>query len=417
MKIMKKLCFCVIHSALMSLPISSYAQLDDIFNVLKKIAETSSETGSDESSAIAVEINAFITKLNKSGGTNELRNTPDGELERIQALIPKRLGPLGEQVQRVGGEARNRLGNEYQQLNILKAEIGNEIQRRFKEARAQEERNVSEAREALIRAREAEDEGIRIRAAEEDRKAMDPSKTADALSNENWQKFLSKILKSVEENDGKGKAEAAKSKTKYIFSEVKDEMTLQRKVKAVSEGVIGSSKYGVELFCNQKKLIAAITIVDASFPQSAGIVKGRVRINGQVTSFNYALDKNWRNVITLPLGEVNNGRLSDLEYFALNKSSMWSKISVQNEPLGAFNQSEFNCQRGCSLIVRRAFSPPLYDLATEIPTSAGTLFIAIPPYEPNVRKVMATCNGTDNPPKSINFFNGSDFIPLALLYK
>ena len=343
-KLMKRIYFFIIHSALMSLPISSYAQIDDIFNVFKKIAENSSKTGSDESSTIAVEINAFITKMNKSGGTNELRNTPDGELERIQELIPKRLGPLGEQVQRAGGEARNRLGNEYQQLNILKAEIGNEIQRRFKEARAQDERNVSEAMEALTRAREAEDEGRRIRAAEEAR-----------IQQESLKKQNSTL---IAQSIPKAQAFAKEAGSAWKLFQKKDELTGEvEKFSRLETQAEGGEKVVSDITCFGKGVVLMKTSVyGALFPAtkdrytSTWGVDGRIALNDKVFDYTFSRSPQFNNVI--------------LVFFSFDEAS----------GLFAFDQGNV-----------------FYRVVMEITSSSGKIVLKLPPLADSIKAVTSSC--------------------------
>lgn len=395
---------------------SAHAQLTELLNLLKNSIDSPNSKQSPEASAEGIELQSLIKTLNSPDGG--LQNTEDVELQRIRKLIPKRLGPLGDQVQNAGGERRNLLAKEYMDLNRLDAEIGNELQRRFSLKQA-EELNAERERAAAIKKASEEEEALkRRRLAEEDKRAKDPNKIVDEVANAAWQKFLDSVLKSIKDADVKGAEAAEKSKMKYRLSEVDDQITLKKETKAVVKGDLGSGKYELEIFCNKKMLMGSVTVYDSTFPDASGKVKGRMRVNGQVTNFNYTVDDNWSNVINITLGEVNNsGRLSDIDYFALDKSNNWIKISNKKSPMGEFNPSNFTCQKGCSIIYRKAYSTPIYDFAVSIPTSDGMLFVAIPPYDLNVRKVMLGCKGPEDQLKSGSMYWYGDFIEIVWLNK
>jgi hypothetical protein len=113
------------------------------------------------------------------------------------------------------------------------------------------------------------------------------------------------------------------------------------------------------------------------------------------------------------VGQFSEGKFDGLGvyYFLANNRSR-GDIYV-----GEFNPSNFTCQKGCSIIYRKAYSTPIYDFAVSIPTSDGMLFVAIPPYDLNVRKVMLGCKGPEDQLKSGSMYWYGDFIALIWLNK
>lgn len=220
---------------------------------------------------------------------------------------------------------------------------------------------------------------------------------------ESWKKYLAGVLDYIGKVDKKGKETADAAKTKYKSISVKDEMTGVVKTKAIAEGVIGKGTYKVEAFCSGNNLSASVSIFDVEVPTSLkGTVQGRMRIDGKVSPFIFDTDPKWRNIIPVVIGAANNSRLSEMEYYTLNTSGNWVKLilytsqSFINDDLET-SKCEANCPE--SIIVKRSYGTTLSDVALEIPTSAGNIFIEIPPYDPAIRKVLAACPELSKPEK------------------
>jgi hypothetical protein len=224
-----------------------------------------------------------------------------------------------------------------------------------------------------------------------------------AASEESWKKYLASVLDYIVKIDKKGKDVADASKTKYKSISVKDEMSGVVKTKAIAEGVIGKGTYKIETYCSGNNLSASISIFDVEVPTSLkGTVQGRMRIDGKVSPFTFDTDPKWRNVIPVVIGSANNSRLSEMDYYTLNTSNNWVKLNLYtsqtflNDDL-ATSKCEANCPD--TIIVKRSYGGTSSDVALEIPTSSGNIFIEIPPYDPAIRKVLASCPELSKPEK------------------
>lgn len=245
-----------------------------------------------------------------------------------------------------------------------------------------------------------------------------------AASEESWKKYLVGVLDYIGKVDKKGKEVADASKTKYKSISVKDEMSGAVKTKAIAEGVIGKGTYKVETYCSGNNLSASISIFNVALPlDSKGMLQGRIRVDGVVSPLKFNTDPKWINVIPLALGSVNNTRLSTMEYYTLNTSNNWVKLSFpnpDNEDAKFFQNDDLetsNCRSNCpdNIVIKRSYGRTLSDVAVDIPTSSGNLFLEIPPYDPSIRKVLASCRAP-NRPEAFGPLRGGDLFN-PTLYK
>jgi hypothetical protein len=245
-----------------------------------------------------------------------------------------------------------------------------------------------------------------------------------------WKSYLERISPYIIATDKKGIEIALASKTKFTLKTEKDQITGLTTSKAVAEGLIGEGSFLLELFCKTGNLTGSMSLYKLKLAgKTDDYVPGRIRVNGVVKPYRFDIDNNWDNVLNFVISPVNNNRLSELEYFTHDKNYEWTKLDFGSDfqnmvsiaPSGSNKYYNNNieattCDGDCGMYVKAAYGGKIInDLAIDLDTSFGKLFVQMPPYDNAIKNVITNCT----PPKLQQFFVSAQYsngVPSKAIY-
>ncbi len=190
---------------------------------------------------------------------------------------------------------------------------------------------------------------------------------------ERRQRQLAEFRKHAGQVRPKGESVAAASKFKYTLKELQDPLTKHTRLVAENETMLGSSSVITELSCvseeGQSVIRAELSFHDLKLPaQPTGselVPFSKTRKNDQLLEKGVVLNQSqvFDNVYTANIGLAKEG---NLVWMPERKSA-----SAAKQITGA---------------------DVVYDLALQIKTSAGDIYLEIPPYNTSIQKVISTCS-------------------------
>lgn len=173
--------------------------------------------------------------------------------------------------------------------------------------------------------------------------------------------------------NAQGEAVAADSKFKYAIKTVKDELSKKDMLIVENESPVGTGSVVTELTCGAidgKKVIKAqLSFYDVKLP---------VQVSGKEGA---AFSKTRKNDQL-----VENG-------IAVNQSSFFN--NVHTATLGLAKEGYLVWQADYKEVKNNRYADELdvvYDLALKLTTDLGDFYIEIPPYNKNIRKLIAACS-------------------------
>jgi hypothetical protein len=170
-----------------------------------------------------------------------------------------------------------------------------------------------------------------------------------------------------------GEAVAANSRFKYTLKTAKDELSKKDILIVENETAVGAGSIVTELSCGavegKKVLNAQLTFYDVKLPVQVngkeGVPFSKTRKNDQLLDTGIAVSQSsfFNNVYTATFGLVKEGYLVwQTDYKEIKNNRYIDELDV------------------------------IYDLALKLTTDLGDFYLEIPPYNKNIRKLIAACS-------------------------
>jgi len=214
-----------------------------------------------------------------------------------------------------------------------------------------------------------------------------------------WAKLLDKKGSDMHISDSRSREVAMRSKTKWLASNRNDQMTGKNSVTARTQGQVNPGSYFADIFCENDLVKIRVQINNTSVPVrlESGLLQaaGRARTNSQVTPQFFRPDQNYRNVFYYTAGRAFKGRLTQTIPYAFTVYGEWEEFDGLFESFRKWDDctsSRDIAQCYGSLIKERQYPANfIHDVAIEITTSSGLIFIELPPGDTEIKKVLNTC--------------------------
>ena len=252
--------------------------------------------------------------------------------------------------------------------------------------------------------------------------AAEQARLADARAKEEQAKAKAAEQNLFKANADKGQAFAKDSNVKFNLFKKRDEIQAKDFYFAKSDQANNGAKASTEVFCEDKEIVARITVTDATARLekigALGLrgVAAKARINGNPTDFNILLETDayanakFSNVFKFSLGrnvEDQVGKREDVcsvrnyqnldsmqvEYGNYNFLKNFPK-RLCPAPIGTKvyrvtgNYEAPNCEN-C-----KTEMDLLHEIVIQIPTNKGDLVLKIPPFDASISQIIKSCKSS-----------------------
>ena len=173
--------------------------------------------------------------------------------------------------------------------------------------------------------------------------------------------------------NSQGEAVAANSKFKYTLKTAKDELSKKDILFVENETAVGSGSIVTELSC--------------------GAVEGKKVIKAQFTFYDLKLPMQVNGKDGIPFSKTRKNEQVLESGIAINQSSFFNNIHVAT--LGLAKEGYLVWQSDHKEMKNNRYIDELdvvYDLALKLTTDLGDFYLEIPPYNKNIRKLIAACS-------------------------
>jgi hypothetical protein len=252
--------------------------------------------------------------------------------------------------------------------------------------------------------------------------AAEQARLADARAKEEQAKVRAAEQNLFKANADKGLAFAKDSNVKFNLFKKRDEIQAKDFYFAKSDQANNGAKASTEVFCEDKQIVARITVTDATARLekigALGLrgVAAKARINGNPTDFNILLETDayanakFSNVFKFSLGrnvEDHVGKREDvcsvrnyenldsmqIEYgnynFLKNFPKRLCPAPIGTKVYRVFGNYEApnceNCKTEMDL---------LNEIVLQIPTNRGDLILKVPPFDSSISQIIKSCKSS-----------------------
>ena len=173
--------------------------------------------------------------------------------------------------------------------------------------------------------------------------------------------------------NSQGEAVAANSKFKYTLKTAKDELSKKDFLIIENETGVGSGSVMTELSC--------------------GAVEGKKVIKAQMTFYDLKLPMQVNGKDGTPFSKTRKNEQVLESGITINQSSFFNNVHVAT--LGLAKEGHLVWQADHKEMKNNRYIDELdviYDLALKLTTDLGDFYLEIPPYNKNIRKLIAACS-------------------------
>lgn len=261
-------------------------------------------------------------------------------------------------------------------------------------------------------------------AAEENRKkeqaAAEQARLADARAKEEQAKAKAAEQNLFKVNAEKGMAFAKNSNVKFTLYKKRDEIQAKDFYFAKSDQASNGAKSAVEVFCENKAVVARITVTDGTPRlEKVGVlglrgVAAKARFNGKPTDLNLLLEMDqsfnakFSNVFKFSLGsnvddqvgtkenvctvrnteQLDSMKFSGFDLKALPKKMCPTPIGERDYSYQERGYAAPNCEN-C-----RTEIDLVHEVILQIPTNKGDLILKVPPFDPSISQIIKSCKSS-----------------------
>ena len=194
--------------------------------------------------------------------------------------------------------------------------------------------------------------------------AAEQARIADARAKEEQAKAKAAEQNLFKANADKGQAFAKDSNVKFNLFKKRDEIQAKDFYFAKSDQANNGAKASTEVFCEDKEIVARITLTDATTRlEKVGAIglrgiNTKARINGKPTEFNLFLETD----------DYGNAKFS-------NVFKLWLGKNIEDQ-------------------ITRKDHGLLYEFILQIPTNKGDLLLKIPPFDASISQIIKSCKSS-----------------------